>query len=109
MTATAGWDTYRPAITAHHHIGDQIRLPAAWCQTPGCIQRHTDPAALGEADIRNRAITAGWRADAFGRLTCPRCQQNLYFHTTTPPVPWDWQTAMYRMAVWAHHTRRGTA
>jgi len=40
-----------------------------------CISRHDDPAAVGEADIRARALAAGWRHDAIGRLVCPYCQQ----------------------------------
>jgi len=40
-----------------------------------CISRHDDPAAVGEADIRSRALAAGWRHDAVGRLVCPYCQQ----------------------------------
>jgi len=40
-----------------------------------CISRYEDPAAAGEADIRARALAAGWRHDAVGRLVCPRCQQ----------------------------------
>jgi hypothetical protein len=42
---------------------------------PACISRHDDPAAVGEADIRSRALAAGWRHDAVGRLVCPYCQQ----------------------------------
>ena len=45
-----------------------------WCEMGSCISRHADPAALGEADARVRAIKAGWRIDALGRLACPRCQ-----------------------------------
>jgi len=56
-------------------IGDQLRQLAAWCQLGACIARYTDAAALGEADIRDRAVGAGWCVDAFGRLVCPSCQQ----------------------------------
>lgn len=56
-------------------IGDELRLPLMWCDMPSCIQRHEAPAALGEADARARAIDAGWRIDALGRMACPRCQQ----------------------------------
>ena len=56
-------------------IGDQLRVPVMWCEMGSCISFHADPAALGEADTRARAIGAGWRIDAFGRLACPRCQQ----------------------------------
>jgi hypothetical protein len=63
------------AITEHCVIGDQIRVPAAWCDMAGCGSRFADPAALGEADNRARALTAGWGLDACGRLVCPACQQ----------------------------------
>ena len=63
------------AITEHCVIGDQIRVPAAWCDMAGCDSRFADPAALGEADNRARALAAGWGLDACGRLVCPACQQ----------------------------------
>jgi hypothetical protein len=63
------------AITEHCVIGDQIRVPAAWCDIAGCRSRFADPAALGETDNRARALAAGWRRDACGRLVCPACQQ----------------------------------
>jgi hypothetical protein len=47
-----------------------------WCEMGSCISWHADPAALGEADTRARAIAAGWRIDGLGRLACPRCQQS---------------------------------
>ena len=46
-----------------------------WCEMGSCITWYTDPAALGEADTRARAIAAGWRIDGLGRLACPACQQ----------------------------------
>ena len=63
------------AITEHCFIGDQIRVPAAWCDMAGCGSRFADPAALGEADNRARALAAGWGLDDCGRLVCPACQQ----------------------------------
>lgn len=63
------------AITERAVLGDTIRRPIAWCEMPGCIFWHDDPAALGEADIRARALAAGWCHDAVGRLVCPCCQQ----------------------------------
>ena len=63
------------AITEHCVIGDQIRVPVAWCDMAGCGSRFADPAALGEADNRARALAAGWSLDACGRLVCPACQQ----------------------------------
>ena len=63
------------AITERAVFGDQMRLPIVWCEIDSCISRYEDPAALGEADARTRAIGVGWRHDAVGRLACPDCQQ----------------------------------
>jgi hypothetical protein len=63
------------AITERPVLGDRIRRPTAWCELAACISRYEDPAALGEADIRARALAAGWRHDAVGRLVCPYRQQ----------------------------------
>ena len=63
------------AITQRAVVGDRLRRPIAWCEMPACISRHDDPAAVGEADIRSRALAAGWMHDAVGRLVCPYCQQ----------------------------------
>lgn len=71
------------AITGHCAIGDQIRIPAAWCAMAGCEAAFRDPAALGEADNRARAIAAGWAKDALGRLVCPACQRDR-------PIPVWW-------------------
>ena len=61
-----------------------------WCEMDSCISWYTDPAAFGEADTRARAISAGWRIDALGRLACPRCQQSdPGFWASRPVVPWD--------------------
>jgi hypothetical protein len=80
-------------------IGDQLRMPVMWCEMGSCISFHADPAALGEADARARAIEAGWRIDAFGRLACPRCQQaNPGFRAPGQVVPWDRPTAVARTA-----------
>ena len=48
------------AITGRCVIGDQIRVPAAWCAVAGCQAAFADPAALGEADNRARAVASGW-------------------------------------------------
>ena len=80
-------------------IGDQLRMPIMWCEMGSCISWHSDPAALGEGDARARAIGAGWRIDAFGRLACPRCQQtDPGFRVSRPVVPWDRHTAIARAA-----------
>jgi hypothetical protein len=63
------------AITQRAVLGDRIRRPTAWCEMASCLSRYDDPAALGEADIRARALAAGWRHDAVGRLVCGYCQQ----------------------------------
>jgi hypothetical protein len=71
-------------------IGDQLRMPVMWCEMGSCISWYTDPAALGEADTRARAIRVGWRIDALGRLACPRCQQtDPRFWASYPVVPSD--------------------
>jgi hypothetical protein len=80
-------------------IGDQIRMPIMWCEMGSCISWYTHRAALGEADTRARAIAAGWRIDALGRLTCPQCQQtDPRFWASCPVVPWDRYTAIARTA-----------
>ena len=89
----------RAEMTGRAVIGDQLRMPVMWCEMGSCISWHADPAALGEADTRARAIGAGWRIDAFGRLACPRCQQtDPGFWATSPVVPWDRYTAVARAA-----------
>jgi hypothetical protein len=71
-------------------IGDQLRMPIMWCEMGSCISWRADSAALGEADARARAISAGWRIDAWGRLACPRCQHtDPGFRATGPVVRWD--------------------
>jgi hypothetical protein len=57
-----------------------------WCEMGSCVSWHADPAALGEADARTRAIGAGWRIDAFGRLACPRCQRTDPGYWSARPV-----------------------
>jgi hypothetical protein len=76
-------------------IGDELRKPVAWCQLGSCIARFCDPAALGEHDVRARAIAGGWREDALGRLACPDCQQrDPWFRVTRPLVAWDRNAAL---------------
>jgi hypothetical protein len=80
-------------------IGDALRMPIAWCEMGSCISHYEHPAALGEADIRARAIEAGWRVDALGRLACPQCQRSgPWFWTTHPIVPWDRHRAVKAVA-----------
>jgi len=81
--------TAHAEITVRAVIGDQLRMPIVWCELGTCISRHTHPAALGEADIRARAIGAGWCVDALGRLACPRCQQTAPgFRSPSPVALW---------------------
>jgi hypothetical protein len=87
-------------------IGDELHVPIAWCEMGSCISHYTDPAALGEADIRTRALRAGWRLDRFGRLACGDCvQSNSWFRTAYPVVLWDRElaaTAVSMMAARLH-------
>jgi hypothetical protein len=87
-------------------IGDALRIPIAWCEMDACISHYEHPAALGEADIRARAITAGWRVDALGRLACPQCQRSgPWFWTTHPIVPWNRHRAVSTLAVMTEAVR----
>jgi len=96
--------------TARAVIGDQLRRPIMWCEMGSCVSWHADPAALGEADARARAIGAGWRIDAFGRLTCPRCQQtDPGYWAACRVVPWDRSTAIGRTVPIAVVPRGGSA
>jgi hypothetical protein len=72
-----------------------------WCELePGsCVSWHGDREALGMADVRARAIAAGWRIDALGRLTCPQCQQrSVIFRATQQVVLWNRAYALTRAA-----------
>ena len=87
------------ATTVRAVIGDELRMPIMWCEMGSCISWRTDPSALGEADARARAISAGWRIDALGRLACPQCQQtDPGFWATSRVVRWDRYTAVARTA-----------
>jgi hypothetical protein len=89
----------RAAAAARPVIGDQLRMPIMWCEMGSCISWHADRAALGEADTRARAIEAGWRIDALGRLACPQCQEtDSGFWAPRPVVPWDRYMALARAA-----------
>ena len=91
-------------------IGDQLRMPVMWCEMGSCISFHADRAALGEADVRARAIGAGWRIDALGRLACPRCQQaDPGFRPSGQVVPWDRRTALARTARASRATVRSSS
>ena len=87
-------------------IGDELRIPIAWCEMGSCISHHTDPVALGEADIRIRALRAGWRLDRFGRLACVDClQSNPWFRTAYPVVLWNRRAAVATATVMAADLR----
>jgi hypothetical protein len=82
-------------------IGADLRTPMVWCELePGsCVSWHGDREALGMADVRARAIAAGWRIDALGRLTCPQCQQrSVIFRATQQVVLWNRAYALTRAA-----------
>jgi hypothetical protein len=69
-------------------IGDELRIPIMWCEFGTCIERYTHADALGEQDLRSRALAAGWCYDLLGRLACPSCvQHDESFWMTRPPVP----------------------
>jgi hypothetical protein len=77
-------------------IGDEIRIPFIWCEFGTCDATYTHPDALGERDLRDRALAAGWRYDALGRRACPSCaQHDPTFWTARPPAPvaGDWRRA----------------
>jgi len=95
-------------ITEPSAIGDQLRIPLAWCEMGSCISHHADRAALGEADIRARAILVGWCVDALGRLACPRCQQNgAGFRASRPVALWDREAAITRALLMTAALRAG--
>ena len=95
-------------ITEPAAIGDQLRIPIAWCEMGSCISHHADRAALGEADIRARAISADWRIDALGRLACPRCQQSgAGFQASHPVALWDRDAAITRALLMTAALRAG--
>lgn len=68
-------------------IGDELRIPVLWCEFGSCVNHCSDPGALGEQDLRHRALESGWRYDALGRLACPSCvQHDSAFWPTCPPA-----------------------
>jgi hypothetical protein len=108
VPAPRAWTGREPAPSAP--IGDELRIPIAWCEMGPCISHFTDPAALGEADVRSRAIAAGWQVDALGRLTCPQCQQTISsFRAVRPVVPWNRREAVAKLAGLATSLRDGGA
>lgn len=85
----------RAEATARAVIGDQLRMSITWCEMGSYISLYADPEALGEADTRARAIGAGWRIDALGRLSCSRCQQtDSGFWASCPVAPRDRYTVI---------------
>ncbi|HYK30048.1 MAG TPA: hypothetical protein VEV61_18965 [Streptosporangiaceae bacterium] len=84
------WSSGLPSATSFERavIGDELRKPMVWCELGGCVAWHADPAALGERDVRIRALAAGWRHDVFGRLICPKCLQRQAFWNARPVVAW---------------------
>jgi hypothetical protein len=97
----------RAEFTEQAVIGDGLRLPIAWCEMSACISQHAEPGTLGEADARTRAIAAGWRMDAVGRLVCPQCQRSdSHFWTSRPVARWERSRAMSIAAGMAAAGRR---
>lgn len=88
-------------ITGQCAIGDQIMVPALWCAMADCDAAFADPAALGEADNRARAIAAGWAKDALCRLVCPACRRDR-------PVPVWWVPAQELSTFGEHRPASGT-
>jgi hypothetical protein len=87
----------RAQTTVRAVIGDELRLPIAWCEMGSCISWFAHPAALGEADIRARAMDAGWRLDAVGVLVCPQCvQTSPRLQSPLPVALWDREEATAR-------------
>jgi hypothetical protein len=87
-------------------IGDRLRRPILWCQMSSCVAWHADPAAIGEADNRARALAAGWREDALGRIACPAClQSSPEFRAMYPLVPWDSKRAVAMLILWEAATQ----
>jgi hypothetical protein len=120
MTGTPATPVSRPssgAATAPGHeqavravIGDELHVPIVWCEMGSCISHHTDPAALGEADIRIRALRAGWRLDRLGRLTCVDClQSSSGFRTAYPVMLWDREVAATTVSMMAARLREDGA
>jgi hypothetical protein len=84
----ARWPVRRRVPPVRPIIGDELRIPIMWCEFGTCIERYTHVDALGEQDLRYRALAAGWRYDLLGRLACPSCvQYDETFWITRPPVP----------------------
>jgi hypothetical protein len=71
-------------------IGDEFRKPVLWCEFGSCIRRYTSQDALGERDLRARALAAGWCYDGLGRVACPSCaQHDPSFLVRRPPASAD--------------------
>jgi hypothetical protein len=69
-------------------IGDEIRTPMLWCEFGNCIARYSSEDAIGEHDLRARALRAGWRYDVQGKLACPTCtRHDPSFRVGRPPAP----------------------
>jgi hypothetical protein len=69
-------------------IGDKLRVPTLLCEFSECTARYTHPDALGELELRDRALAAGWQYDLIGRLACPACvAHSPAFWVRRPAVP----------------------
>lgn len=80
--ATQQWGHMRAVI------GDELRVPTLLCEFGGCMARYTYPDALGERDLRDWALAAGWQYDLIGRLACPACVRHApTFWARRPHAP----------------------
>lgn len=70
-------------------IGDDVRTPVVWCEFGRCVHRHADSEATSDQDLHDRAFSAGWRYDAFGRFACPGCVRHdpAFVAAAQPPAP----------------------
>jgi hypothetical protein len=95
--------THPVAITGRSVIGDDLRIPVTWCDMEGCGAAFSDPAAIGEADNRARAVFAGWSKDALDRLVCTDCRQRY------PAAPVWWVLPQDPGAIVDHRVANGSA
>jgi hypothetical protein len=87
--ATGQWHQPAPQrVQMRAAIGDELRIPILLCEFGGCAARYTHRDALGERDLRDRALAAGWQYDLIGRLACPACVQHApTFWACQPHAP----------------------
>jgi hypothetical protein len=75
-------------------LGDDVRTPMLWCEFGTCIARYADRHASSDRELRDRALTVGWRYDALGRLACPGCVRHdpaFLAYRPSAPTPQGWR------------------